>query len=320
MWYGPQSQIGLIWTSPPSRKRTPVVPTIRPRERGAWPGKAGTPTIVCSVCAFRRRNCVWCRIATSSRCAPSSSPIRIGKIRTCAMYMRGQSCSLPGNIPSEQPVHEVLADERDREPHRVADHEPHPRHEVVDERVADVRLEEREREHRHPEPVRQLARLPVRAGEEDAEEVEDDGRDEHVRRPVVRLPEQQARAHGERQVHHRRVGLAHPLAVERRVVVAVEDDLLRRVDEEERQVDPGRNEDDEGVERDLAEQERPVVGKEIAQRLAQERRARGALVEPADGAARDGCSAGNRHGCAFQSRTPHHDGPTGPSKLPFARR
>ena len=91
MWNGPQSQIGLIWTSPPSRKRTPAVPNMSPSERGAWPGHAGTPTMVRSVCAVRCRNCVWCRIATSNRCAPSSSPIRIGKIRTWAMYIRGQS-------------------------------------------------------------------------------------------------------------------------------------------------------------------------------------------------------------------------------------
>ena len=214
--------------------------------------------------------------------------------------------------PPEQPVHEVLAHKRQREPDRIADHEAHPRHEVVDQRVAHVGLEQREHEHRDPEPVRQLARLPVRAREEDAEEVEDDRRDEDVCGPVMRLADEEATADGEREVHDRGVGLAHPLAVERRVVVAVEDDLLRRVDEEERQVDPGADEDDERVERDLAEQERPVVGKQIAQRLAEERRGAGALVDIADGTA--------DHEPAFRLRTPHHEGPTGALKFPFARK
>ena len=225
-----------------------------------------------------------------------------------------------GEHPVEQPVHEVLAHEREREPDRVADHEAHPRHQVVDERVAEIRLEQRQREHRHAEPVRQLTRLPIRAREEHAEEVEDDRRDEDVRGPVMRLPDQQAGADGEREVHDRGVRLTHPLAVERRVVGAVEDDLPRGVDEEEGQVDPGADEDDERVERDLAEQERPVIRKEVPERLAQVRRRRGALVEPAHGAPGQRRSARSRHGCAFHMRTPHHDGPTGPSKLPFARR
>src|SRR5205823_6035376 len=149
---------------------------------------------------------------------------------------------------------------------------------------------QREHQHGYAEPVRQLARLPVRAREEDAKEVEDDRRDEDVRGPVVGLPEEQAGPYRQRQVDDGRVRLAHPLAVERRVVVAVEDDLLRRVDEEERQVDPRRDEDDERVERDLAEEERPVVGEQIAQRLAQEGRARSSLVDPADGTAGYGSS------------------------------
>ena len=49
VWYGPHSQIGLICTSPPSRKSTPAVASMRPSERGAWPGHVGTPTTACSV-------------------------------------------------------------------------------------------------------------------------------------------------------------------------------------------------------------------------------------------------------------------------------
>ncbi len=47
---------------------------------------------------------------------------------------------------------------------------------------------------------------------------------------------------------------------------------------------PVSDEDDERVERDLPEQERPVVGEDVAQRLAQEGSAARALVEEAGGA------------------------------------
>ena len=43
-WYGPHCQIGLIWTSPPSRKRTPATASASPIDFGAWPGNAGVPT------------------------------------------------------------------------------------------------------------------------------------------------------------------------------------------------------------------------------------------------------------------------------------
>ena len=52
-----------------------------------------------------------------------------------------------------------------------------------------------------------------------------------------------------------------------------------------------------------------MVGEEVAQRLAEERRGARALVEEADGGA-------DHVRCAFLDRTPHHDGPTGPLKVP----
>ncbi len=84
--------------------------------------------------------------------------------------------------------------------------------------------------------------------------------------------------------------------------------------EEERQVDPGADEDHERVERDLAEQERPVVREDVAQRLVQERRGAAALVEVANERADHDRFLGGF------DRTPDHDGPTGPEKLPAARR
>ena len=57
--YGPHSQIGLIWTSPPRRNRTAAVPTISPSDLGVWPGNVGIPMTLRSPSAFLRRNCVW---------------------------------------------------------------------------------------------------------------------------------------------------------------------------------------------------------------------------------------------------------------------
>src|SRR5207248_2833141 len=84
----------------------------------------------------------------------------------------------------------------------------------------------------------------------------------------------------------------------------------RRV-EEERQVDAGRDEQQEAVEGNLAEQERPVIGEDIPQRLADERSGAAAPVERPDDRA--------DHVFAFRIRTPHHDGPTGPENVPPAR-
>ena len=83
--------------------------------------------------------------------------------------------------------------------------------------------------------------------------------------------------------------------------------------EEERQVDACRDEDDERVEGDLSEQERPVVGERIAQRLARERGRTRPLVEEADQRA-------HHVVCGPLVLTPQKLGPTGPEKLPPALR
>ena len=205
---------------------------------------------------------------------------------------------------------ERRAHDRQRHRHPVPDREPHPGEQVVGQRVAEVALQQRDEQDRDPEPVRELARLAVGAGEEDAEQVEDDRGDEDVGRPVVRLPHQQPGLHGGREVEHRPVGVGHLLALER-CVRPVVDRLRRAVLVEERQVDPGRDEDDERVQGHLAEQERPVVREEVAQSLAQERRAAGPAVEEADDPP--------RHVVGFLARTPQNEGPTGPLKFPAAR-
>src|SRR5215208_4091153 len=42
-WYGPHSQIGLIWTRPPSRNSTPATAASSDSERSAYPGQFGVP-------------------------------------------------------------------------------------------------------------------------------------------------------------------------------------------------------------------------------------------------------------------------------------
>ena len=60
-----------------------------------------------------------------------------------------------------------------------------------------------------------------------------------------------------------------------------------------------------------------MVGEEVAERLADGGRGAAARVEPADEAAGD---RGASHVVGFQIREPHHEGPTGSSKFPRARR
>ena len=109
---------------------------------------------------------------------------------------------LAGERPAPDQRGEVRAHERDRHHDRVADREPHPGQQVVDQGVAEVALEQGEAEHRQADVVGEVARLAEGAGEEDPQHVQDDRRDEDVGGPVVRLPHQQAGAHLEREVDH----------------------------------------------------------------------------------------------------------------------
>ena len=105
---------------------------------------------------------------------------------------------------------------------------------------------------------------------------------------------------------------AHLLALQRRIRAVVDAPVGDARVEEERQVDPGRDEQDERVERHLAEEERPVVREDVAERLLHERGGAGALVEHANELP--------DHGFDLRLRTPHHEGPTPSGKLPAARR
>jgi hypothetical protein len=102
--------------------------------------------------------------------------------------------------------------------------------------------------------------------------------DEQQRRPVVQLAHEQPAAHVERDVQGRRVGRAHVHAAQVGEHAAV-GDLGHRGVEEQAEVGAGQQQDDEAVEGDLAEHERPVRREDLVELLAQPGRRVVALVE-----------------------------------------
>jgi hypothetical protein len=129
--------------------------------------------------------------------------------------------------------------------------------------------------------------------------VHDDGRDEQQCRPVVQLPHEQAAADVEGELQGRVVGRRHLYTAQGRVAALV-DDLLHGGVEEERQVGARQQRDEEGVEGDLAEQERPVVGVDLVQRPPEPRGDEHAVVDLDAGLAElggggSGCSGGASH-------------------------
>ena len=177
--------------------------------------------------------------------------------------------TVPGNSPPNSEVVDPGADHRDGQHDRVGDPQAGAGQRVVGQRVAGEALEEAEQEQRDADDPVELARLAERAGEEDPEHVHDDRGHEQQRRPVVHLPHDQAAAHVEGQVQRRRVRLAtsRSRAAGRSCRCSVTS-LHRRV-EEQRQEGAGQQQDDERVERDLAEQERPVVREDLVEQPAQ---------------------------------------------------
>jgi len=188
---------------------------------------------------------------------------------------------VPGVRPAEQEVRPVGADDRDGLEHPLGDPQPGPGQQVVGERVTEQPFQQAEREHHDPDQPVQLARLTVGGREEDPEHVHEDRRHEQQRGPVVDLPHQQPAAHIEADVQRGGVGLAHPHAAQRRVH-AVVDDLTHARLEEQGQEGAGQQQDDERVEGDLTEQERPVIGVELAQERGRHpRRPQPVIEEPA---------------------------------------
>src|SRR5438093_4305617 len=121
------------------------------------------------------------------------------------------------------------------------------------------------------------------------------------------LAHEQARGNVEGEVQRRVVRLRDLETLKRRIRTVVDGQRLAWL-EEERQIDAGCDEDDERIERDLPEQERPVIREDVPQRLAQQRGCTEALVDEANETA------------SHVRLTLHHAGPIGPEKPPFAIR
>ena len=187
---------------------------------------------------------------------------------------------LAGELSAEQEHVDVGADDRDRLRHALGDPQAGAGQQVVRQRVPEQALQDAQREHAEADEPVQLAGLAVGAGEEDPQHVRHEGRHEQDRRPVVDLPHQQAAADVEADVQRRGVGLGHLHALQRRVRALVHDLDHARL-EPERQERPGQQQDDEGVQGDLAQHERPVVGEDLLDVAPEEGGGPEALVDEA---------------------------------------
>ena len=181
-----------------------------------------------------------------------------------------------GEFAAEQQRRDPRARDRYRQRDGVGDAQTGAGELVVEERVAGEPVEDREDQQRHADHPVDLTRPAEGAREEDASEVHDDRGEEQQRGPVVDLAHRQAGAHVEAEVDGGLVGLAHLHALQRHVAAVVHD-LGRTRMEEEREVHARHHEDDERVEREFADHERPVVGEHLVRaRSGRSRRRRGA--------------------------------------------
>ncbi len=167
-------------------------------------------------------------------------------------------------LPAEHEELQVGADDRDGEDRALHEADAGAGEQVVRQRVAHEPVEHAEEQQQRAEDPVDLAGLAERAGEEHAQHVREHRGDEDDRGPVVDLAHQEAAAHLEADPDRGRVGLGHRDALERDVG-AVVDDLAHARVEEEGQPDARQDDDDEGVERDLAQHEGPVVREDLAQ-------------------------------------------------------
>src|SRR5581483_1294757 len=210
-----------------------------------------------------------------------------------------------GKLAPEHQERDPRADDGDRQRNRIRDAQSRPREQVVRHRIAGEPVEDAEQQQRDADDPIDLARTPEGPREVDPAQVHDDRRDEHERGPVVDLAHDQSRANAERQVDDRLVGAGHRHAVQRQIRPVVRD-LRRRRIEEQPEEDARRDEYDEAVQRDLAEHERPVIGKDLLQRVLGELGRAQPVVEPF-------VETANHVRSRFQK-----PGPTGSEKSPAA--
>ncbi len=173
---------------------------------------------------------------------------------------------LAGPFAPENQIGQVLADEGDRQQDPVHDPQPRAGEQVVGKRVAGESGSERQHQQRAADHPVELAGPPERAGEEDPTEVQDDRCDEHQGRPVMGLSDEQSAAGVEAGVEHRFVGGGHLLSVHGGVRAVVGDHILGGR-EQEREEDPGDDDHDQAVHRQLAPHEGEVAREDLLQRL-----------------------------------------------------
>lgn len=211
---------------------------------------------------------------------------------------------VPGELGAEREHAEVGAHHRDRQHDALRDPQARARQQVVRQGIAGETLGERQQEQRHADQPVDLTGAAERAREEDPQQVHADRREEHQRGPVVELADQQAAADVEADVQRRAVRLRHTHAVQP-PVGAVVDDLRHGRVEEQRQPHARQQQDDEAVEGDLAQQERPVVGKGLPQQPAA-LTDREPSVGPVGGASAPVTGAGPSPSPQHRARVPSH--------------
>ncbi len=170
---------------------------------------------------------------------------------------------VPGILAAEGEEAQVRAGDRDRQHDPLGDPQPGARQQVVGERVPGEALQQGQQEQRHAHQPVDFTGAAEGAGEEHPQQVRPDGGQEEQRRPVVDLADEQPAAHVEADLQGGEVGLRHEHPAQRRVGALVGRLPHRRV-EEEGEVHAGQQQHDEAVERQFAQEERPVVGEDLA--------------------------------------------------------
>ena len=275
--YGPYSQMALTWNSAPIAVITPATRNSSPVDLMANPGHTRTPMTLRSVRPGPVNwVCFWRH--TSARCTASRATMS-GRDEQDVHRVEPADDVGAGPLAAEDQVRQALADERQGEDDGVGDAQPGARQQVVGQRVAGEPGGEGEEQQQHADDPVDLAWPAEGAGEEHPRHVQGDRPDEHERRPVVHLADQQPALDVEGDAHHRVERRRH-LGAPQRLVRTLVDELLLRPLEEQRQVRAGDQQDEEAVQGDLAPQEREVVREHLVQHLADERLAADPVGRP----------------------------------------
>ena len=194
----------------------------------------------------------------------------------------GDDHAATGEVAPEEEERQVAAHHGDRLDDGECDPDAGPRHQVVRQRVSQEAVQDAQDEHEDADDPVELTGLAEGAGEEDPGHMHGDRPEEDVGSPVMGLAHQESRPDVEREPDGRAVGLRDVLSAQRYVAPVVHD-LVGRRDVVEGEEHAGPEQDDEGVEGDLSEHERPVVGEDLVQETPAALGESESVVEPVDG-------------------------------------